>query len=54
VSLGTACAAFHDEHVLNVKAKRIEADEIWTLCYARRENVPEDKKGEFGYGDVWT
>lgn len=54
VELGTACANFHDEHVRNVTAKRIEADEVWTFCYARRENVPEDKKGELGYGDVWT
>jgi lambda repressor-like predicted transcriptional regulator len=54
VELGTACATFHDEHVRNVKAKRVEADEVWTFCYARRDNVPEDKKGELGYGDVWT
>lgn len=54
VELGTACHWFHDEHVRNVTAKRIEADEIWTFCYARRENVPAAKKGEFGFGDVWT
>ena len=22
--------------------------------YAKEKNVPEDKKGQFGYGDVWT
>jgi lambda repressor-like predicted transcriptional regulator len=54
VELGTACANFHHDHVRNVTAKRIEADEIWTFCYARRENVPDDKRGEFGFGDVWT
>jgi IS1 family transposase/lambda repressor-like predicted transcriptional regulator len=54
VELGTACANFHDDHVRNVTTKRVEADEVWTFCYARRENVPEAKKGEFGYGDVWT
>lgn len=54
VDLGTACAAFHDEHVRHVTAKRIEADEAWCFCYARRDNVPEDKRDTFGYGDVWT
>jgi hypothetical protein len=24
------------------------------FCYAKAKNVPEDHKGEFGYGDVWT
>src|SRR5260221_13488597 len=54
VELGAACANFHDDKVRNVTTKRIEADEIWTFCYARRENVPAEKKSEFGYGDVWT
>ena len=54
VDLGTACASFHDEHVRNVTTKRIEADEVWTFCYARRENVPDDKRGVLGFGDVWT
>ncbi len=28
IDAGTACAAYHDEHVRNVKAKRIQCDEI--------------------------
>src|SRR5688572_3901120 len=54
VDLGTACAAFHDEHVRNVPARRVQADEIWSFCYARRDNVPDEYKGVFGYGDLWT
>jgi IS1 family transposase len=54
VDLGTACAAFHDSHVRNLKTTRVECDEVWTFCYARRDNVPENKRGTFGYGDVWT
>lgn len=54
VDLGNACAKHHDDHVRGVTAKRIEADEVWTFCYARRDNVPEEKRGMFGYGDVWT
>jgi IS1 family transposase len=54
VDLGAACEAFHDAHVRNVPARRVQCDEIWSFCYARRENVPEDYKGVFGYGDLWT
>ena len=32
----------------------VEADEIWTFCYAKQKNVPEQFKGTPGYGDVWT
>jgi IS1 family transposase len=54
VDLGVACERFHDEHVRHVSAQRVQADEIWSFCYARRENVPEEYKGQFGYGDLWT
>lgn len=54
VDLGTACEAFHDATVRNVPAQRVQCDEIWTFCYARKENLPEDRRGVFGYGDLWT
>ncbi|HET7288244.1 MAG TPA: IS1 family transposase, partial [Pyrinomonadaceae bacterium] len=43
-----------DEHVRNVSSKRVQCDEIWSFCYARKENVPAEYKGVFGYGDLWT
>src|SRR5260370_6204475 len=52
--IGTACAEFHDRAVRGVKSHRIQCDEIWQFCYAKEKNVPADKKGQFGYGDVWT
>jgi IS1 family transposase len=54
VELGAACEAFHDEHVRRVPAERVQADEIWSFCYARKENVPAEYKGVFGFGDLWT
>jgi len=54
VDLGTACEAFHDATVRNVPSQRVQCDEVWCFCYARRENVPEEYKGVFGYGDLWT
>jgi hypothetical protein len=29
-------------------------DEIWSFCYAKEKNPPNDLRGKFGYGDVWT
>jgi len=52
--IGEACAEYQDKVFHNLKCKRIQCDEIWTFCYAKEKNVPEDKKGTFGYGDVWT
>src|SRR5258706_5863785 len=41
---GAACKAFHDKHVRNVPSRRIQCDEIWSFCYAKEKNVPEDCK----------
>jgi len=53
-SLGAACAAYQDKALRNLTCKRIQCDEIWQFCYAKEKNVPDDKLGQFGYGDVWT
>src|SRR5438309_5715538 len=52
--LGPACAQFHDEYVRDIRARRVQVDEIWQFCYAKAKNVPQEKKGTFGFGDVWT
>lgn len=50
--LGTACAAYHDANVRNLKSRRIQCDEIWSFVGAKARNVPDEKIGE--WGDVWT
>jgi IS1 family transposase len=52
--LGKVCSDYQDKAFRNLPTKRVQADEIWSFCYARRQNVPKEKQGEFGYGDVWT
>jgi len=52
--LGTACAEYQDKAMRNLKCKHIQCDEIWQFCYAKEKNVPVEKRGQFGYGDVWT
>jgi len=51
---GAACAAFHGETASNVKAERVQCDEIWSFCYAKARNVPTAKNAPGGSGDVWT
>jgi len=52
--VGEVCMEYQDKALRNLTCKRIECDEIWSFCYAKDKNVPEDKRGIFGYGDVWT
>jgi IS1 family transposase len=54
LDIGEACAAYQDEHLRDLSCKTIEADEIWSFVYSKAKNVPEDMKGQFGVGDVWT
>lgn len=54
VDLGAACADYQDQTLRGLTCKRIQCGEIWSFCYAKEKNVPADKKGTFGFGDVWT
>jgi IS1 family transposase len=54
VELGAACDAYQDEHLRRLPCKRLQADEIWSFVYAKARNVPDERRGEFGVGDVYT
>lgn len=54
VELGAACADYLDKALVNLNCKRIQCDEIWSFCYAKEKNVPQEFQGKFGYGNVWT
>ena len=51
---GNACLDYQDRWLRNLPSKRIQADEIWSFVHAKQKNVPQEKRGQFGYGDVWT
>ena len=51
--LGKVCAEYHDEHVRNVAASRVQCDEIWSFCYGKDKNVSEEKRAE-GAGSLWS
>lgn len=48
------CSAFHDDRVRDVKATRIQCDEIWSFTYAKQKNVAAAKRKDLAYGDTWT
>jgi IS1 family transposase len=52
--IGNACADYQDRTFRNLRCKRIQCDECWSFVYSKQKNVPEEKQGRFGYGDVWT
>ncbi len=52
--IGQACEDYQRRVLVNLPCKRIQCDEIWSFCYAKQKNVPNEKQGQFGYGDVWT
>lgn len=40
--IGTVCAEYHNLTVRNLSSKRVQCDEIWCFCYAKRRTVEND------------
>jgi IS1 family transposase len=53
-AVGVVCLEYQDRVFHNLSCQRLQLDEIWSFCYAKQGNVPEEMRGVFGYGDVWT
>lgn len=54
VDAGKFCADLHDREVRNVKACKVQCDEIWSFTAAKQKNVAGMKKAVDGAGDTWT
>ena len=54
IDAGKACAAYHDANVRDVKAARVQVDEIWSFTYAKQKNVATAKAAPDQAGDTWT
>jgi IS1 family transposase len=52
--IGEACAAYQDVTLRNLFCRRVECDEVWAFVGAKQKNLPRQKRGQFGLGDVWT
>jgi IS1 family transposase len=51
---GAALAAYQDAAFMNLNAKRVQVDEIWSFTYAKQKNVATAKAAPEGAGDTWT
>ena len=51
--IGEACATYHDQHVRNLRVRRMQADEIWCFVGCKKKNASPEQKAE-GWGDIWT
>jgi IS1 family transposase len=54
LDIGDACTAFQDRTLVDLPCRTLQCDEIWSFVYSKQKNVPADRQGEFGVGDVWT
>ncbi len=52
--IGQVCELYQRKNMVNLSCKRLQVDEIWSFCYSKQKNIPEQYQGLFGYGDVWT
>lgn len=52
--VGRVCEEYQRRVFRNLPCKLIQCDEIWSFCYAKEKNVPDEFRGKSGYGDVWT
>lgn len=52
--VGEACALYQDRALRGLSCKRVQCDEIWSFVGMKEKNVPDEMKGVFGIGDVYT
>ncbi|MFL5781246.1 MAG: IS1 family transposase [Thermoleophilaceae bacterium] len=52
--VGLAAVSYQDRVLRDLPCRTLQCDEIWAYCYAKQKNVPDEHRGTFGYGDVWT
>lgn len=54
VELGTACRAYHDQHVRGLDAQRVQCDEIWSFVAKKDRNLKPGERESGEVGSMWT
>lgn len=54
IDAGETAIALHDDLVRDVKASKVQCDEIWSFNYCKQRNVGSAKAAPLDAGDVWT
>jgi IS1 family transposase len=53
LDVGGVCTEFQDRTLRDLRCTEVQCDEIWSFVGSKAKNVPDDRKDEFGVGDVW-
>jgi IS1 family transposase len=54
VQLGAVCSDYLDKALVNLPARRVQVDEIWSFVAAKDKNIPAQRRDEAGIGSAWT
>src|SRR5687767_1750067 len=54
VEIGSACSAFLNETMRDLKCERLQADEAWSFCYCKQKQLTSKISEERIAGDVWA
>jgi IS1 family transposase len=54
LELGEVCIRYMDENLRDLQCRRLECDEVWSFCRCKAKNVPAEKAGTLGFGDLWA
>lgn len=52
--IGPVVADYQGQTMRGLRCQRVQVDEIWTYVGMKARKVPEERRGEFGIGDVYT
>lgn len=52
--VGAFCKWYQDFTFQDLKFSNIQADELWTFCYAKKKNATKEMKRNLHAGDAWT
>jgi IS1 family transposase len=53
LDVGAACTEYQDRTLRDLHSTEVQCDGIWSFVGSKARNVPEERKDEFGVGDVW-
>jgi len=51
---GEACREYQDRVLRDLTCQRVQCDEVWSFVACKQKNIRQERRGEFGIGDVWT
>lgn len=54
IDAGKACFGYHDANVRDVKASRVQIDEVWSFNYTKQKDVADANSASPNASNTWT